>query len=245
MRAGLTRRFAIVESADYFERLIVPRVARVCYAADWKDGRPEKEPVIGPLLDDKPAWMTRTPRLVKVLTLERYEDSLDALRLPERAIQSDAFFDDPTALGYRLADVVEGSPVLLNTAMLADPFDYTLAVCTPEGYRNKTVDLVETWNLLAGLRVRRRRATKGPAGRVLLVEADTRDGEKVLVVWRATGDLSPSKDREFVSAAVVSELGVELSSYATVWHNGDSIFGRNARSLDSEFQRLMMQREER
>ena len=77
----------------HFLTVLVPRIQKVMFAPDWNDGLPS------PGLDFSGDWVQRAPRLVKVLRLESFEDSLNALELPEErdarlAGQQEIFGDD-------------------------------------------------------------------------------------------------------------------------------------------------------
>lgn len=44
---GGKRKFILVEMADYFDTVIVPRIKKVAYTFDWKDGKPQNSNGIG------------------------------------------------------------------------------------------------------------------------------------------------------------------------------------------------------
>ena len=72
------RRFILVEMAYYFDTVLLPRVKKVTFSPEWKNGRP------GRLATREEA--ERSPRIVKVVRLESYEDTLNNLvvRRPEQ-----------------------------------------------------------------------------------------------------------------------------------------------------------------
>jgi adenine-specific DNA-methyltransferase len=232
---GGSRRFALVEMGDYFNSMLMERVLRVLYAPEWKDHRPKDG------TDFTAAWVDRSPRLVKVLRLESFEDSLNALELPEErnarlAGQQDIFGDD-YLLKYMFAAETEDAPARLNTPALERPFDYKLRVHGNDGLREVPVDLVETFNLLMGFHVQRIRALADGKRPYRIVEA-LEDGRPVLVVWRDMTDFDHARDRAFVEAQYP-----KLAEYATVYVNGDSSIP-NGRGLDGEFHRRMNERDE-
>jgi adenine-specific DNA-methyltransferase len=203
------------------------------HAPGWKDGRPAED------TDFSGDWVERSPHLVKVLRLESYEDSLNALELPE---ERDArlqgmrdLFGDDYLLKYMLNFETEGCPVLLNTESLERPFDYRLRIHTPDGLSETPVDLVETFNLLMGFHVQHVHDLQDGKRRYVVVEA-LEDDRSVLVVWRDVTNLDPERERQFLAERF------HLEEYANIYTNADSALP-NGRSLDAEFHRRMNERD--
>ena len=144
---GGKRKYILVEMADYFDTVLKPRIAKVVYASDWKDGKPT-------------ARNTGISHCFKYIRLESYEDTLNNLRLdpnPQRAkvIAANPALREDYTLRYMLDVETRGSQSLLNIDAFADPTAYTLDVKKPgtDEYVTRTVDLIETFNFLIGLRV--------------------------------------------------------------------------------------------
>jgi adenine-specific DNA-methyltransferase len=74
---GERRKFILVEMAEYFDSVLLPRIQKVMLVPDWKDGKPKRLPT--------KEEVERTPRLVKMLRLESYEDALHNLVTEETA----------------------------------------------------------------------------------------------------------------------------------------------------------------
>lgn len=142
------RKFLLVEMGDYFDTVLKPRIAKVIYSADWKDGKPTTPE-------------TGVSQLVKVIRLESYEDTLNNLHLSDAPVgqlaTADAALRESYFLHYLLTLETQGSPSLLNVAQFADPTAYSLNIKKPgsEAQEPRTVDLVESFNWLLGLRVQR------------------------------------------------------------------------------------------
>lgn len=240
---GGLRKFILVEVADYFDTVLVPRLKKVIFTPEWKNGKPER------LATKEEA--ERTPRLVKVLRLESYEDALhntfsdDAIgRLADREkAYRDAVGEEEYRIRYLVKLPLEASDSMLNLAKLEHPFDYTLEVLTDHGPKTETVDIVETFNWLYGLRVHRLltwankkdKEGKETSGRSYRVDvASDREGKKrVLVVWRDMTGLDPAVERPFLEARAK-----ELGPFEEQWINGDSA-AKGFASLDGLFKRLM------
>ncbi len=71
---GGRRQFVLVEMGQHFWTVLVPRLKKVIYSPEWKDARPRRPPTV--------EETERSPRLIKVLRLESFEDTLNNLRVP-------------------------------------------------------------------------------------------------------------------------------------------------------------------
>ena len=155
---GGHRKFILVEIGNYFDTVLLPRIKKVTFAPEWKDGKPTRLP--------KPEEAVRSPRLVKVVRLESYEDALNNLeirRSENQRLQLDAAeaqgadrLREHYILRYLLDVGTRGSGSLLNVQAFADPTAYKLTVKRPgsDESREVNVDLLETFNWLIGLTVR-------------------------------------------------------------------------------------------
>jgi adenine-specific DNA-methyltransferase len=140
------RKYILVEMGDYFDTVLKPRIAKVVYSKDWKDGKPT-------------ARHTGVSHCFKYIRLESYEDTLNNLRFNEEPARSpllkDPSLKEDYMLRYLLDVETRGSQSLLNIDAFADPCRYTLEVKKPgtDEYATRAVDLIETFNYLIGLRV--------------------------------------------------------------------------------------------
>ena len=141
------RKYALVEMGDHFDTVLKPRIAKVVYSDNWKDGKPT-------------ARHTGISHCCKYLRLESYEDTLNNLRFddtPQRgnAVGANPALKEDYMLRYLLDVETRGSQSLLNIDAFADPTAYTLEVKKPgtDEYITRAVDLIETFNYLIGLRV--------------------------------------------------------------------------------------------
>ena len=139
---GGQRKYIMVEMGNYFDDVTRPRMQKVVYSKDWKDGKPVSRDGLS--------------HAFKYIRLESYEDTQNNLTLKNTPgqkgkirLQCDYLFH------YWLDFETRGSPSLLNTEKFVDPAAYKLKVKNPgtDEYVEKTVDLVETFNWLIGLHV--------------------------------------------------------------------------------------------
>ena len=213
------------------------------FTPEWKDGKPKR------LATKEEA--ERTPKLVKVLRLESYEDALHNT-FSEKAIESlskredayrEAVGEDEYRIRYMVKLPLEASDCMLNLSKLEHPFDYTIEVLTDFGPKTQTVDLVETFNWLYGLRVRRMHTWTNPKdktgkqkeGRLYraVLGTDREARKRVLVVWRDMTGLDPVTDREFLESKAK-----EFGPFEEQWVNSDTA-AKGFASLDGLFKRLM------
>ena len=145
---GATRRYMLLEH-DYraIREIIVPRLKKVAYSRDWRDGKPaSRNSGIG--------------HTFKYIRLESYEDCLNNLELKDDSERNNTLSQNPGlredyVLHYMLDVETRGSASLLNIDRFADPTAYKLKVKKPgsDEYDWRNVDLLETFNYLIGLRV--------------------------------------------------------------------------------------------
>lgn len=154
---GCQRKFILVEQADYFDTVLVPRLKKVTFTPEWKDGRPKRLATA--------EETERSPRVMKIVRLESYEDALNNLELRRTAQQQNLLelaaaqgadrLREQYMLRYLLDVEARGSQSLLNVAAFIDPTAYKLKVkrAGSDESREVNVDLLETFNWLIGLTV--------------------------------------------------------------------------------------------
>ena len=163
------RKYILVEMGDYFDTVLKPRIAKVVYSANWKDGKPIlvnngqstiNNKKVGSLVTDHCSLFNGISHCFKYLRLESYEDTLNNLRFDEnpvrdKALASKTELKEDYMLRYLLDVETRDSQSLLNIDAFADPTAYKLKVKKPgtDEYVVRNVDLIETFNYLIGLRV--------------------------------------------------------------------------------------------
>lgn len=170
-----TRRYILIEQGEYFDVVTKPRMQKVVYSTDWKDGKPTSPE-------------TGISHCFKVLKLESYEDTLNNLQLRRTSSQGDLLntlpqeAKDDYLLHYMLD--LESRSSLLSVEDFRKPFDYTLniAVDSAGAFKQRKIDLVETFNYLIGLRVKHidMQLERG----FTTVTGTLPSGESCLVLWR-------------------------------------------------------------
>ncbi|HEX9430782.1 MAG TPA: DNA methyltransferase [Candidatus Bathyarchaeia archaeon] len=220
---GSNRRYILVEMGNHFDDVLMPRMKKVIYSKDWKDGKP--------LSRD-----TGVSHFFKYLRLESYEDTLNNIvfRERDRTVQEtlDGFRD--YFLRYMLDYETRGSPCRISVKDFETPFEYKIWTERSGERRQTTVDLVETFNCLLGLRLERfwteideGRAYKAVFGR-------SPDGNRIVVVWRSTTGMDYTRDRDFIEKTFLKNEDGAL----TLFVNGLCEV-KGSRPIEPEFKRLV------
>ncbi|HUH58261.1 MAG TPA: DNA methyltransferase, partial [Pseudomonadales bacterium] len=232
------RKYVLAEMGDHFDTVLKPRLAKVAYASEWKNGKPESRD-------------TGISHCFKYIRLESYEDTLGNLRLntkPDLFSQSsDSEARQAYVMNYMLDVETRGSQSLLNINQFLDPTQYQLNVRSASGDETVpvNVDLLETFNYLLGLEVEHIAApiyfdadfSQGEFGRweakatqnkdgqwwFRTVYGKNRNGQYVLVVWRnlpsviAAGNDADAReqallqDNAVLDAVLVERLKIRLT----------------------------------
>lgn len=215
------RKYLLVEAGDVFQSVLKPRLQKMIYSKDWKDG--------------KPVSCQGSSHAFKYLRLESYEDALDNITFQVADEQMILKLED-YVLSYMLDFETKESETLLNVAKLDAPFDYKLRRHGKD--EPLPVDLPETFNYLIGLHVESRRVMENNGTRYLIYRGRS-EGRETVILWRTTRGWTQKlfeADRDFVAKLKLTE-GAE-----DIFVNTDS-FIKDAKSLDPVFKRRMFNEE--
>lgn len=227
---GSRRKYILVEMGSYFETVLLPRIKKVVFCENWKDG--------------KPVGGEGISHMLKYQTLEQYEDTLNNLEVWREQEGQLAFkmFGDEYLLRYMLEFETQGSPSLLDLEQFKDPFRYRLKVQEGDEIVERMVDMVETFNYLLGLEVKKVRAFEG-ADRSYLAVLGEKDGKRVVIIWRPINGLEENKeallqDRAFIEKRILPGLLGKGAKPDRLLVNG-SCYVEGAESIEPVFKQLM------
>jgi adenine-specific DNA-methyltransferase len=195
------RKYILVEMGEYFNSVTKPRIQKVVYSADWKDG--------------KPVSPKGSSHAFKYIRLESYEDTLNNLKLRKVATGlnlAESFQEDYT-LRYWLD--VETRESLLTVQAFRKPFDYTLDITQDNEMRPTKIDLVETFNYLIGLQVKTSYRVSG----IHIVIGDTIGGEHSLVIWR---DMDTTDNEALNAFFTKMDFNTIDTEFDRIYVNGDN-----------------------
>ena len=222
---GDRRKFILVEMGGHFDTVLLPRLKKVAFSPEWKDGQAQRPAT--------PEEAERGPRIIKYFRMESYEDALNNIEFQQP--DEDLFGLEDYMLRYMLQWETKESATLLNVRALDRPFDYTLRLHGNGEGAETTVDLPETFNYLLGLAVSARRVYDDEGRRYLVYKGHTRDRRVAVVIWRNTEGWTHAdraRDRDFVAANDMTSGADEI------WMNGDSMV-KDARPLDTLFKQRL------
>lgn len=200
---GGQRKYILVEMGEYFDTVTKPRIQKVIYSEDWRDG--------------KPVSRKGSSHCFKYMRLESYEDSLNNLQIKRSAQQQSLLsldnFGEEYMLHYMLD--VESRDSLLNADMFKKPFGYTLKITENNEMKEQEVDLVETFNYLIGLVVESMQIIRGN----VVVQGKSLAGEKILVIWRDTEQTDNAALNNFFRKLDINTRDTE---FKRIYVNGDN-----------------------
>lgn len=188
------RKYILVEMGEYFNKVTKPRIQKVVYASEWKDGKPKSR-------------TTGVSHIMKYMRLESYEDALSNIELKKTGGIS--LWGEDYLINYMLN--MESRDSLLSIDKFRSPFEYKMRITEKNECRERSVDVCETFNYLIGLSVysqskisyfsAEKFSTPAYEGAVELknddggvygfrqIEGTLPDGRRALVIWRTiTGD---------------------------------------------------------
>ncbi len=221
------RKFILIEIADYFYTVIIPRIKKVAYSFNWKEGKPQDIDGIGVFF--------------KYHTLEQYEDALENIEF-EKQNGENIEYKKQNELLYELPDYftkyileweTKNSNTFLNLHKMKDPFNYKLKII--ENYKQKivNVDLIETFNYLIGLNVNKYKVLEDNERKYVFVFAE-KQNKKIIIVWRNLKNIDFEKDKKII------ENNIQEFNPDETYINGDAIV-KNFTPIEPLFKSLMFE----
>lgn len=249
-------KYILMEMGEYFDSVTKPRMQKVVYCADWKNGKPQNR-------------NTGVSQIIKYMRLESYEDALSNIQLSDNGGQLKALLGEDYMIHYMVDLESRGS--LLDVEAFSNPFAYTMKITEKNECKERPVDLVETFNYLIGLTVTRQSAisywlskpAEHPAyeGAVELVsdisgqyafrqiEGTLPDGRRALVIWRSVTDDIVASNAALDAYFTTYRNNAEDRKYDMIFVNGDSNLenlrgkseGWTVRMTETEFKNRMFE----
>ena len=211
------RRFIIAEMGNYFNSITRPRIEKVIYSPDWKDGKPVSRQGIS--------------QCFKYMRLEQYEDTLNNLKIKEQQTAAQfnegSGFKESYMLEYMLD--VETRDSLLNLKMFENPFAMTLKTTKDNELVETEVDMVETFNYLIGLNVETEDWYRDE--NICVVQGYThRDNLHTLVIWRNCKEIDNEQLNQFFERM---NFRTRDSEFDLIYVNGDNLLPNLRRDEDN------------
>lgn len=200
------RKYILCEMAEYFNSVTKPRIEKVIYSEDWKDGKPVSRKGIS--------------QCFKYIRLEQYEDTLNNLQPKNQRLEFDnengkGDFEETYFLRYMLDTETKGD--LFNLEWFKNPFAMSIKTTKDNELVDTHVDMVETFNYLIGLNVE---TLRYPKDGYCVVEGTTHIGnERTLVIWRNCNKVSSEDLNEFFRKQAYCTTDSEFDK---IYVNGDN-----------------------
>lgn len=200
------RKYILCEMAEYFNSVTKPRIEKVIYSEDWKDGKPVSRKGIS--------------QCFKYIRLEQYEDTLNNLQPKNQRLDFDnengkGDFEETYFLRYMLDTETKGD--LFNLEWFKNPFAMSIKTTKDNELVDTHVDMVETFNYLIGLNVE---TLRYPKDGYCVVEGTTHIGnERTLVIWRNCNKVSNEDLNEFFRKQAYCTTDSEFDK---IYINGDN-----------------------
>lgn len=220
------RKYILCEMAEYFNSVTKPRMEKVIYSEDWKDGKPVSRKGIS--------------QCFKYIRLEQYEDTLNNLQPKNQRLDFDnangkGDFEETYFLRYMLDTETKGD--LFNLEWFKNPFAMSIKTTKDNELVDTHVDMVETFNYLIGLNVE---TLRYPKDGYCVVEGITHIGnERTLVIWRNCNKVSNEDLNEFFRKQAYCTTDSEFDK---IYVNGDNTLP-NIKTDDEHWKVVLIEEE--
>lgn len=244
---GGNRKYILVEMGEYFAKVTLPRIKKVVYSAEWKDGKPKNR-------------TSGVSHIMKYMSLESYEDALSNIELKKTGGIS--LFGEDYLINYMLD--MESRDSLLGIAKFRSPFEYKMRITERNECRERSVDLCETFNYLIGLNVNSlseisyysavkasegtydgavelRKDNGGPYG-FRQIEGTLPDGRRALVIWRTITDDLLASNAALDAYFTTCRIDPADREYDIIYVNGDNNLG-NLHADEDKWKVVMIEKE--
>lgn len=212
------RKYILCEMGQYFNTVTKPRIQKVIYSKDWKDG--------------KPVSREGSSHCFKYLRLEQYEDTLNNLYHEPK--DGNGWFEEKLAadtIGYVMD--MQSQQNWMHTDWMANPFDVKMQITRGNEKTEQTIDVVETFNYLIGLNVEK---LQWPEAGMQVVIGVTRKGKRTMVIWRNTTLITDEQVKKYLDS-------VDCKPFKQIYLNGETTLGiildGKLRQTETEFEYRM------
>ena len=221
------RKQVLIEMGEYFNTVLLPRVKKVVYSKDWKNG--------------KPVSREGSSHMFKYLRLESYEDTLNNISFNRSPEQQSALQQmskkarEEYILSYMLDEESDESLSLLSIDAFKNPFDYKMNIFEGNESNLTKVDFVETFNYLIGLQVK----TVDMISGIKVITGSLRNGEEVLILWRNTDEITNDKLETFFNK---QGYNTKENEFDRIYVNGDNHL-ENLKATDDKWKVVLIEEE--
>jgi len=219
------RKFILVEMGQYFDSITKQRILKVIYSDNWKEGKP---------LDNDGT----KKQIIKYMYLEQYEDTLNNILFSDKGgfAQTTLHKLPDYFLQHVLNVETKDSLTRLTVDKFKTPFDYKIKTLQGREEKTEPVDLVETFNYLLGIRVKKIRQYENEQTKYVIVYGEKGEEPactKVLIIWRNYNENILEKEKQFIEQKIIPQFNPDI-----IYVNVDSLI-KGAESIEPKFKELM------
>jgi len=213
-----SRKYILIEMADYFHTILKPRIQKVMFSNKWKDGTP---------LDTE-----GYSHIFKYITLEQYEDTLNNIAFTQKTLDVSSY--DDYLIEYMLDFETKESLCRFGITTITDPWAYQLKFYDENVPRTQNVDLIETFNYLLGIHVKGYRTFTNGKIRYRVVIGSKNDAV-IVVIWRKMQDLDLTADKEFVENSILPAIRTVCKRSPEKIYINAEFYVKDALPIEPEF----------
>ncbi len=201
----------LIEQDNYVYTVIIPRIKKIAYTFDWKEGKPKNQSMNGLGI------------FFKYQRLEQYEEALEniAFDKDDATLQKTLALEDYIPK-YFLEFETRDSQTFVNIEAMFDPWNYKLRVWDGFTYdTEQAIDILETFNYLIGLHMQKCITKEINDKRYQFVYGNDNGNKHILAVWRNIKDWHLE---DYKSDAQVLKKELASFSYDLLYINGQAHF---------------------
>lgn len=214
--------YILVEMMRESYNIVKERTKKIAFSNNWENGKPKID--YDTSLDSFNREKIDLPGSVQCLSLESYEEALDAIEFEEEQSSLSDYKD--YFINYLFNFETDSPSNLLDLDNLSIPKQYKLKLCSQEDIN---IDVMKTFNYLIGLEDIEVN-NKMISGTEYTIYRGKMGGESTLIIWRHKKNVEFEKERE----------EIEYSEFSNVYINGDSCIP-NARMIQPVFKNKMFE----
>jgi len=218
------RRYILIEINDQYFNIMIQRIKKLIFSQEWEKGLPNIS--------------QGTSHMLKYVCLEQYEDTLNNILFSDK----DGFAQTTLSklpdyfLQHVLNVETKDSPTRLTVDRFKTPFDYKIKTLQGREEKTEPVDLVETFNYLLGIRVKKIRQYENEQTKYIVVYGEKGEEPsctKMLIIWRNYNEATLEKEKQFIEQKILPQFNPNI-----IYVNVDSLI-KGAESIEPKFKELM------
>jgi len=223
----LGRKWLGVEMGEHFWTVVLPRMKKVLFYDKSQISKEE---------DVKKRYNPKTAGgFFKYQVLEQYEDSLNNIVFAGDEQRQAKLREFEDYIFHILEYGTRGCASRLSIDQFKKPFDYKMEILENGISKTVNVDLVETFNYLIGLNIKRICIENANSREYAWIVGEHKDKSLAVAVWRETENLDLVEDKKYIENKIHTVAGA-APDY--IYINGDS-YVENAILIETEFIKLV------